>query len=73
MGRHDLWPGGDYDEFKRRFDTGRLVVFENGRWWRRGFNYSTLIDDDTPFMISINGQWHDYSHAFEPPVVRHHD
>ena len=72
MGRHDLWPDDDYDEFQRRLHRGRLVVFENGRWWRRGLNYATLIDDDTPFMVSIGGgQLHDYTHALEPPVVEH--
>jgi hypothetical protein len=72
MGRHDLWPDDDYDEFKRRYATGRLVTFENGRWWRRGFNHATLIDDDKPFLVSINGQTHDYTHTFEPPRIVGH-
>ena len=67
MSAHYLCPNGDYEEFKRRYATGRLVIFENGRWWRRGYNYATLIDDDKPFMVDIGGQQYDYTHAFEPP------
>jgi hypothetical protein len=72
MARHNLWADGDYDEFRRRLYGGRLVIFENGRWWRRGLDHATLIDDNKPFMVSIDGQQHDYTHAFEPSRTVHH-
>lgn len=70
--KHDLWPDGDYDEFARRLRCGQVVVFENGRWWRRGFDYATLIDDDKPFLVRFGDdpQQYDYTHAYEPQWFR---
>jgi len=63
MGRHDL----NVDLIMQ----GVAVVFENGRWWRRGYNYATLINPEVPFMVTIGDDptLVDFTHYAEPPWV----
>jgi hypothetical protein len=51
---------------------GVAVLFENGRWWRRGYNHATLINPEVPFMVTIGVTTPtlvDFTHYAEPPWV----
>lgn len=54
MGKHDLWPSGDYDEFERRLRADALVTFQNGCWWRHGFSWAVQLSGPDPFAYYVD-------------------
>jgi hypothetical protein len=66
MSRHSLLDELDRTGGRRIWD-GDLVTFENGRFWRRGFNHATLVNPDVPFYVTIGDDFTpvDATHSFE--------